>query len=67
MTGREEIFLLSKVSRLAPGHTLISFQWVSRTHSAEVKLPRSEANHSQGLCVNGDETSGFVLRMVVSK
>jgi hypothetical protein len=63
----EKKFFSYPVSRLAPGHTLISFQCVSRTHSTKVKLPRHEADHSQGLCINGAETLGFVLRMTVSK
>jgi len=55
------------VSRLTPAHTQISFQWLSKTHSIEVKTPRREADHSHGLCINGAETPGFVLRMIVSK
>lgn len=64
---REKKFFPYPVSRLAPAHTQISFQWLSKTHSTKVELPRREADHSQGLCINGAEASGFVLRMIVSK
>lgn len=67
LAATEEIVLVSKVYRLVPGHTQIYLKWVSRTDSTEIKLPKREADHSQGLCINGAETSGFVLRMIVSK
>jgi hypothetical protein len=60
------MFLLSKLSKLAPERIQISFQWVLRTHSTEVNLPRREADHSQSLCINPLTPNDLKRRRAVS-
>lgn len=47
---RQEIFLLSKISRVAVGPTHSPIQWVQGALSPVVKLPEHKADHSPTQC-----------------